>query len=172
MFSNNLQVRLNPSELAAIIDAIPAYRGKTVLKDPYIYTVQIDGIVAATQPAPPAIVPGIGNRSFNVDADADFLILDIGYQVRVQNQLTPLTESTRLVPDLRVQLTDTGSGRRIMDAPVPLPLIGGVDSIQLPYESPKLIPAKGSFQVDAYNYNNVVYDLFLAFKGVKLFVYA
>lgn len=64
-----------------------------------------------------------GTSIINIDADADFYCVGFSYQADVA--VAALTEATNVIPLVTLQITDTGSGKAMMNTPLPLASIAG-----------------------------------------------
>lgn len=134
---------------------------------PYTYM----GILQ-TAGATNALAAGAVNTPVNVNiqADADFLILNQTYDANTANAAR--NAGNYVVPNVNILITDTGSGYQMMDQAVPIPSIFG--NGQFPYilPEPKLLPAKATLQLLFSNYDAAAgYNIRVAFNGVKLFAY-
>lgn len=67
-------------------------------------------------------VPAITNN-IQIDGDADFYWIATTYQVDIAGAL--LTEATNIIPLITVLINDTGSGKYLMNFPVPLGSLAG-----------------------------------------------
>lgn len=106
-------------------------------------------------------------QNVNIQADADFLILNQTYDCNTASAAR--TVSTAVLPNAGVTMIDTGSGYQYMDAPVAVPSIFG--NGQFPYilPNPKLMVAKSTLQVLVTNWDFAAgINLRLYFNGVKL----
>lgn len=52
----------------------------------------------------------------NLDSDSDFYCVALSYQADIAGAI--LTESTNIIPLLTLQITDTGSGKALMNTPI------------------------------------------------------
>lgn len=100
-----------------------------------------------------------------IQADADFLIHN-----QTQYSGGP-TDAERVIPELMVMLTDSGSGRKLFSEPVPIDCVFG--SGQLPYilPLPKYMLARAILEVEVTNVSVLTTypSVSLAFNGVKVF---
>lgn len=126
----------------------------TVTQDTFSYGVTFRNIPAG----------GAASGNISVQADSDFLI---------HNQVQycgGASDSARVIPNVTVVLTDTGSGRKLMSEALPVDAIFG--SAKLPYilPLPKYLFARSVLQVEVVNNSSAVIPvLHLAFNGVKVF---
>lgn len=106
-------------------------------------------------------------RNINIQADADFLILNQTYDANTESGAR--TANTIVIPNASVVLVDTGSGYQYMDAAVSVPAIFGNGQFPYVLPNPKLMVAKSTLQVLANNYDFAAgINLRLYFNGVKL----
>lgn len=134
---------------------------------PYTYLANLSAAGAAN-----ALAAGAVNTPVNVNiqADADFLVLNQTYDANSLNAAR--TSGTVVVPNATVLITDTGSGYQMMDQAVPIGTIFGTGEFPYILPEPKLLPAKATLQLLFSNYDAAAgYNLRLAFNGVKLFKY-
>jgi hypothetical protein len=162
-----LQLMLNGATSDAIVAKIQSLlAAKQIQPIPYTYNALFRAAAGGNSLASGAN----GIVQINIQADADFLILNQTYDANTANAAR--TASSFVVPNVNVLLTDTGSGYQMMDQAVPVYSIFG--SGQFPYvlPNPKLMPAKATLQVQCTNYDAAAgYNLQLSFNGVKLFAY-
>lgn len=108
------------------------------------------------------------NASFNVQSDSDFLWTAGTFAADLA--AAAVTDSGRIIPLMNVLITDTGSGRQLMNAAVPIPSIFGVG--QLPFILPRqrLFRSNTTVNVVVSNYSSATtYNLKLSFIGEKAF---
>ncbi len=74
----------------------------------------------------------------NVEADADFNLLKLSYFADLAG--VAQTDATRVVPNVDIQILDTGSGRSLFFAPIPIPAIFGTGEI------PYILPIRRLFK--------------------------
>lgn len=116
-----------------------------------------------------AVAPGAASTaSFNVQADSDFLWTSAAFfaDIAAGAQL----ESTKIIPLMSILITDTGSGRQLMNTAVPITSLFGDG--KLPFMLPRQRPFRANSTVTA-TVNNfdaaATYNLRLAFIGEKGF---
>lgn len=129
------------------------------MEDFYVYNAVFGSLAAAA----------VATANINIQADADFKI----QKVTVFSELAGAaqTDSTRVIPLLTVQLTDTGSGRQLMDAQVPISNIAGTGQIPFILSQPKIIAARSVFEVNITNVSagTTYANTWISFIGVKMF---
>jgi hypothetical protein len=80
------------------------------------------------------------------------------------------TEATRVLPLVTVQITDSGTGRKMFSAPVPVPAIMGDGRIPFILPSPKVYSPNASITIDVANFAAATdYNLRILLIGAKIF---
>ena len=80
------------------------------------------------------------------------------------------TDSTRVIPNVSVQLTDTGSGRQLMQNPIPIPSIFGWGELPYVLDNPRKFDRNSTIQVAFANFDTAIaYNVRLAFIGYKIY---
>jgi len=132
---------------------------RRVLRDPFSYVVKFSSIVAAAN----------STETVNIQADSDFLIQAQCYMVDIAGAIQ--TDGSRVIPIATVLLTDTGSGRQLMDDDQPISSIFGTGMEPYVLPQPKLMAARSSLAVKVTNTSaSTTYtNLLLSFIGVKIF---
>jgi hypothetical protein len=105
--------------------------------------------------------------SIQIQADADFKWIKSTYQADIAE--AAFTAATQPVPNVTVQLTDTGTGKQLFQTPVPIATLFGIG--QLPFILPiaRMFSARSSIQVTVANYDAAVtYGIQLQFIGMKV----
>lgn len=100
-----------------------------------------------------------------IQADADFLIHNQTMYAGGE------TAAGRVIPNVMVMLTDTGSGRKLFSEPLPADCVFG--TAQLPYilPLPKYMLSRAILEVEITNIDDTeTYEMIsFAFNGVKVF---
>ena len=150
----------NISQNGALIQRLQGLlRAKRILRDPFSYVITFASIAAAAN----------STETVNIQADSDFLIQAQNYMVDIAAAIQ--TDSSRVIPIATVLMTDTGSGRQLMDNEQPLSSIFGTGMEPYVLPQPKLMSARSSLSVKVTNTSaSTTYtSLKLSFIGVKLF---
>lgn len=154
-------------ENAALVQALMNMRAAAqVVKYPFTYTAAFQSAGAANSLAAAATA----TVNIAIDASAPFLIVSQSYYANTNNAAA--NRQTTPVPDVVVLLTDTGTGRTLMDQAAPVDAIFG--SGQFPYilPEPKLMQANSQLAVQATNRDAAAgFNLYFCFNGYKLFKY-
>ena len=131
---------------------------RNFIKDWYVYVAE----ALALAPA------GNATAQVNIEADSDFYLIKLGFFADVA--AAAQTDSTRVLPLVTVQLTDTGSGRQLLNGNVPIPTLFGWGELPYILPIPRLFKANSLLRVDFTNFDAAVtYNVRLAFSGYKDF---
>lgn len=133
------------------------YQGKRIQLDPFTYGISFAFTAAATL---------TGN--INIQADSDFVILSTTYFVNVA--AAAQTRSNQNLQNATVLLTDSGSGRQLMNQGVPVDSMFGNGQFPYVWPQPKLFASKSTLQVQVTQNEATTQTVFLNFQGVKIFV--
>lgn len=109
-------------------------------------------------------------QAIAIQADSAFAWTKAAYYATIAN--AAFVENTRPIPSVTVQILDTGSGRQLFNAALPVPSIFGVG--QLPFILPveRVFQRRSSMSVTVNNFDAAVtYNLRLSFIGKKIFYY-
>jgi len=136
-------------------------RGQHILSDEfYIYS--------TGRPAAGLAALATSTINIAIQADSDFLIEKLTFNADIAGATQ--TDSSRLIPNVSVLLTNTGSGRAMMN--VQLPLSGLFGTGQLPMILPRqyLLPASAVLQIQLVSFEAAVIPFItLNFIGRKLY---
>lgn len=125
----------------------------------YIYTTgRLAGIAAA----------GVAVANIAVQVDSDFLIEKLSFNADIAGAAQ--TESSRVLPNIQILLTNTGSGRQLMSSQ--FPLTGLFGSGELPMILPRqyLLPASSTLQIALTSFEAAITVLLtLNFIGRKIY---
>jgi hypothetical protein len=103
-----------------------------------------------------------------IQADADFILQKLAYQADIAGATQ--TISSRVVPNVLVQLTDTGSNRQLFQQPVPIPSIFGTGELPFILPNPRLFMKTSVIQIDFTSFEAAVTPTIrLAFIGYKFY---
>ena len=131
---------------------------KVIAKDFFTYQLNYASIAAA----------GSAFESINIQADSDFQLHKLAYFADLAGGAQ--TYSSRVIPLVTVLITDSGSGRQLMDSAVALPTIFGVEGIPFILPQPKIFSARSTITVTLANYSAATaYLVRLSFIGIKVF---
>jgi len=110
------------------------------------------------------------NGVFTTDADSDFYCVAFTYAASIAD--APLTESTNVLPLVRVLITDSSSGKALMNNPLPLYAIAGDGKRPYRLVRPRVIGSNATVNCafTAFVAAGTTYsDLQLVFHGYKIF---
>lgn len=131
---------------------------KTALRDFFIYATPNIALAAGVS----------SSTVIQVQADASFELQKLAFFADIA--AAAQTESTRVLPLITVQITDTGSGRQMFSVPVSIPSIFGDGRIPFILPTTKLFVANSSIQLDFTNYSAATaYNFRLDLIGTKIF---
>lgn len=94
--------------------AIPAYMGRDTQHDYFEYAVQVDAIST--------LIPNV-STPLQIENDSDFFWIATTYQATIA--AATLTEATNVLPQVDLEMQDSGSGRNFQNRPIPLTGIAG-----------------------------------------------
>ncbi len=113
-------------------------------------------------------VGGNANDTIQIEADSDFILQKLTYEADIAGAAQ--TANTRIVPNVLVQLTDTGSGRQLMQNPIPIPSFFGIGSIPFILPNPRLFMRNSTIQVAFTSFEAAITpSVRLAFIGYKIY---
>ena len=130
-------------------------------RDFYVYEAQ-------TTAGTPIPFGGTDEDVINIEADSVFILEKLSFQADIAG--AAFTDSTRVIPNVSVQLTDTGSGRQLMQNPIPIPSIFGWGELPFVLDHPRKFERNSTIQVAFANFDAAVaYNVRLAFIGYKIY---
>lgn len=145
-------------------DKAPLYlndeEGNRYIPEPFTYSIRFDGLT------------GLWNQvsgQIQIQADAAFVILEQTYSF-MRNGTPVVDIVTKLTPNIDVMLTNTGSGRRLMNQPVALSSLFGNGKLPFVLPTPQFFSPSSALQVQvttAENFLADVYTLQISFIGEK-----
>lgn len=108
------------------------------------------------------------NDVVNIEADSNFILQKLAYQADIA--AAAFTATTRPIPNVTVQIIDTGSGRQLMSNPIPIPSFFGTGELPFILPNPRLFMRNSSIQVAFTNFDAAVtYNIRLALIGYKVY---
>jgi len=106
--------------------------------------------------------------NIQIQADSDFKLVKTTYMADIATAAQ--TDSSRVIPLCTITITDTGSGRQLTSAAVPIPNIFGTGLIPFILPVPRIFKARSNIAITVANYSAATtYNLRLSFIGTKLF---
>lgn len=132
-------------------------------RDFFVYTLAFTGASI--------LAPGAANQgAIQIQADSDFELTKFTMFADIASAAE--TESTRVLPLVTIQITDTGTGRQLFSSPLPIPAIMGDGRIPFILPVPKIFSANASVAVAVANFSAATsYGLRLCLIGAKIFTY-
>lgn len=133
--------------------------GQKHIKDFYAYNANLDSL------APGATATDV----INIEADSDFIAVKTTYHCDIAGAAQ--TEDSRPVPLIDILITDSGSGRNLLDQFTPIDNIAGRGQLPFVLPVPRRFSANSSINISfksndvAATYSNVK----LTFIGYKIF---
>lgn len=127
-------------------------------RDFYVYEAEALAIAAG----------GSANDVINIEADSDFILQKLAYQA--DNAGAQQTDSTRVIPNVTVQITDTGSGRQLMQNPVPIESFFGYGALPFILPNPRIFMRNSTIQIAFTSFEAAATpNVRLAFIGYKIY---
>lgn len=135
-------------------------------RDLYVYEAQALALAAS------ASVTDI----IQIEADSSFILQKLAYspQAPAATALAAnalgLVAAQAILPAVAVVITDTGSGRQLMAAPIPIPSLFGSGALPFILPNPRLFMRNSTIQVTFTNLDATnAYTVRLAFIGYKVY---
>lgn len=110
-------------------------------KDFYFYKAQVTGLAAATS----------ATSVINIEANSDFIWLKTAYAADLAGAAQ--TEDSRVLPLVRVAITDSGSGRQLQNLPIPLTSMGGHEGLPFNLPVPREFQKNSNISITFTNYS-------------------
>jgi hypothetical protein len=116
-----------------------------------------------------ALAPAaVATQVINIQADSHFKWSEATYEADIA--AAAFLDGTRPIPNVTVQIQDSGTGRTLFNAPIPIPSIFGTGQLPFILPIPRVFMARSSITLTATNFDAAVtYNLRLALIGTKLF---
>lgn len=130
----------------------------SIRRDFYIYEAQALALAAA----------GTANDVINIEADSDFMLQKMTYEADIA--AAAFTFTTNPIPLVTIQLVDTGSGRQLMQNPIPINSFMGDGKLPFYLPNPRKFLRNSTIQIAFANFDAAVtYNIRLAFIGYKIY---
>ncbi len=117
------------------------------------------------------IAIGVGiltNDTIAIEADSDFILQKLTYQADLAG--VAQTDATRVIPNVLLQITDTGSGRQLMQNPIPIPSFFGTGRVPFILPNPRLFMRNSTIQIAFTSFEVAATPTVrLAFIGYKIY---
>ena len=138
---------------------VPLPAPEVIAEDFFTYNTQFEDLQSGAT----------GNNFIQIEADSDFLIQKLAYASFVNGDA--VTFNTQDIPLCTVLIVDTGSGRQIMNNPVPISALFGDGRLPYILPTPKLFTKNSRINVSLFNFSTgtTYADIWLNFEGKKIF---
>ena len=111
------------------------------------------------------------STQISIQADADFILEKLSYYCDVAGAAQ--TWQTRVVPNVLVLLTISGSGVQLSSSAVPIPSLFGTGDLPFILPYPRVLPANSVLQINLTSFEAAQSDtLTLNFHGRKVYLLA
>ena len=131
-----------------------------ILKDFYVYQSDFASIASGAS----------STNTINIQADSDFRWEKATYMAANAAAITGITWTTRYFPFATILITDTGSGRQLQSAAMPLVNMFGSGDFPFILQQPKIFSARATITLTVTNFDTAnALQLRLSFIGTKLF---
>lgn len=115
--------------------------------------------------------------TIQIEADSNFILQKLAYLTQpvagtaIAANAIGLVASQRIIPQVGIILVDTGSGRQLMQNPIPIPSIFGTGELPFILPNPRLFQRNSTIQVQFTNFDatNTWTNIRLAFIGYKVY---
>jgi len=125
----------------------------------YVHQAKFLGLAPAAQ----------ATTEIKIESDSDFFVYKLAYTADLA--AAGQTDSSRVIPLITVLITDGGSDRQLMRAPIPVPSIFGTGQIPFILPDPHRFKASSTISIAVTNYDAAnTYNLYLDLIGFKKFV--
>lgn len=151
---------MNQNDVLALA-AAAGRRGQVLISDEFF-------VYSTGRPSAALAVGGSSVANITIQADSDFLVEKMTFNADAAGATQ--TDSSRLLPNVHVQLENTGSGRKLMSVQFPLTGLFGYGA--LPFILPRsyLFPASSTLQISLLSFEAAVTPFItLNFIGRKLY---
>lgn len=118
---------------------------------------------------PVAVASGAtAQGSIQIQADSLFVWERAAYYVTIAN--AAFASDTRPIPNVAVQIVDSGSGRQLFQTPQPIPSVFGTGELPFLLPTPRWFKPNSQIQIQFTNFDAAVsYNVRLSFIGSKIF---
>lgn len=108
------------------------------------------------------------NDTIQIEANSDFWLQKLTYQADIA--AAAFLSSTRPIPNVTLQITDSGSARQLMNNPIPIPSFFGTGELPFILPNPRKFEKNTVIQLAFTNFDAAVaYNVRLAFIGYKIY---
>lgn len=110
-------------------------------KDFYFYKAIVSSLAASAS----------ATTIINIEANSDFIWLKSSYVADIAGAAQ--TEADRVIPLVRVSITDSGSGRQLQNLPIPVPSMAGHEGLPLNLPVPREFQRNSNISFTFSNYS-------------------
>ncbi len=104
----------------------------------------------------------------NIQADSNFVLQKMTYFADIANATQ--TNNTRVIPNATIVITDTGSGRQLMESAVPIAALFGTGQLPFILPTPRLFQARSTINLVVSNFDaSVDYNIRISLIGYKVY---
>jgi hypothetical protein len=126
--------------------------------DFYAYQTFSDGLAATLSET----------TNITIRAHADFVIHKLTMFADLAGAVQ--TDSSRVLPLITLQITDTGSGKQFFSDDIPIPALFGSGTLPFILPGPRIVAANSTLQFTFTNYSSATtYNTYLALIGVEVY---
>lgn len=129
-------------------------------RDFFVYEAQVTALATG----------GNATDTIQIQADADFIWQKGIYEADLAG--VAQTEAGRIIPNILIQITDTGSNRQLFFNPLPIPNVFGMSGLPFILPNPRLFIKTSTIQIDFTSFEVAVTPTVrLSFIGYKFYRY-
>lgn len=114
--------------------------------------------------------------SIQIEADSSFILQKLTYHApapaatMLAASALGLVEGQKIIPNVAIVITDTGSGRQLMPSPIPIPSLFGDGKLPFILPNPRLFMRNSTISIQFTNLDATnAYSVRLAFIGYKVY---
>lgn len=127
--------------------------------DCYVYQVNVASLAGGANTT----------STINIRADANFVLHKLAMYADIAAAVQ--TDSSRVLPAVTLQITDTGPGRQLFSDVVPLPSIFGAGGLPFILPGPRLFAANSTISFAFTNISAATtYRIYLSLIGVQIYI--
>lgn len=131
---------------------------KKFKRDFFIYESESLGLATGTS----------SNDTIQIEADSDFILQKLAQHTTLAD--ATYVSSATPIPNISLLITDTGSGRQMMNNPIPIPSFFGSGQLPFILPNPRKIAKNSVLNIAYTNFDAAqTYSVRLAFIGYKIY---
>jgi hypothetical protein len=133
-------------------------QAKKTMQSFFGYPISTSGLAAS----------GSATIPFSIQSDSHFRLQKLTYFADISQAAQ--TASSRVVPLVTIQITDSSSGHDLFSSPIPIPALFGNGELPFILPTPKMLLSRSTITVALANYSSgSTYDIYLGFLGAKIY---